>query len=89
MGISTCILSWLSSMRAVLDVAIGGSFSKKYSHEAYSLLEDMTDSNVNWNSERQNHRRPSGVIGVDVVATLSVQLDAMNKKIEALVVAQP
>ena len=79
----------LPSARAVLDAATGGSFSKKYSHEAYSLLEDMADSNVNWNSERQNHRRSSGVFGVDVVASLSAQLDAMNKKIEALAVSQP
>ena len=37
----------LPSARAILDAAAGGSFSKKYSHEAYSLLEDMADSNVN------------------------------------------
>ena len=44
----------------------------------------MADSNVNWNSERLNHRRPSGVFGVDAMATLSAQLEAMNKEIEAL-----
>ena len=37
----------LPFMRVVLDAAAGGSFSKKYSHEAYSLLKDMADSNVN------------------------------------------
>ena len=78
----------LPSTKAVLDTAAGGSFSKKYNHEAYSLLEDMVDSIVNWNSKRLNHKRPSGVFGVDAVVTLSAQLEAMNKKIEALAVAQ-
>ena len=49
----------MPSTRAVLDAAAGGSFTKKYSHEAYRLLEDMAESNVNWHSERQNNKRPS------------------------------
>ena len=49
----------------------------------------MAGSNVNWNSKRLNHKKPNGVFGVDAVPTLLVQLDVINKKIEALVVAQP
>ena len=35
------------SARATLDAAAGGAFTKKYSHEAYQLLEDMAESNLN------------------------------------------
>ena len=49
----------LPSAREVLNVAAGGSFAKKYSHEAYQLLEDMAENNVYWHSDRQNHKRPS------------------------------
>ena len=47
----------------------------------------MAESNVNWHSECQNNKRPSGVFGVEAFATITSQLDAMNKKIEALAVS--
>ena len=63
-----------------MDAAIGGSFTKKY-------IEDMAKSNVNWHSEHQNNKRPSWVFRVEVFATITSQLDAMNKKIEALAIS--
>ena len=72
----------------MLDAAACGSFAKKYSHEAYSLLEDLAESNVQWHTERQTPRRQGNVFGVDTMATLSTQLAEMNKKIEALSMCQ-
>ena len=76
----------LPSAREVLDAVAGGLFAKKYSHEAYQLLEDMAESNVHWHSDRQNHKRPSGVFGMEALTTLTAQMEAMNRKIEALAV---
>ena len=78
----------MPSTRAILDVAAGGAFTKRNSHEAYKLLEDMAESHMSWNLEHQSTKRLNATVEVDALAALLAQLEAMNKKIESLVAKQ-
>ena len=75
------------STRAMLDAAAGGAFTKKSSHEAYKLLEDMAESNANWNLEHHDHlnnKKMITTIETDALAALLAQIETMNKKLESL-----
>ena len=58
------------STRNTIDAASGGSLMRKMVEAAFDLLEEMTNNNCLWPSERLNHPKQGGKIGVDMVTSL-------------------
>ena len=72
------------STRDTIDAVAGGSLMRKTVEAAFSLLEEMTNNNCLWPSERQNPPRQGGRIGVDTVTALQAQIAALTKQLSNL-----
>ena len=56
--------------RTIVDAAASGTLLSKTSEEAYHLLEEMSDNNCQWPSERSMVKKTVGILEVDPIVSL-------------------
>ena len=73
----------LNSMsRAILDASARGLFLKKNEMEAYEILEDTTNNNTLWQSERlQPIKKVARIHDLDVFTNLAAQVSLLMKQL--------
>ena len=66
------------SMRATIDVAVGGTLMSKIEDEAHNLTKEMALNNFQWPTERGQSKQVGGKLEVDALTLLSAKVDAMT-----------
>ena len=73
--------------RGATDAACGGSFGKKTPTEAFDIIAEMAQNNAQWSAnERQSGKKnqQADIYKVETNTALEAKLEAMTKKLEAL-----
>ncbi|XP_062100251.1 uncharacterized protein LOC133806142 [Humulus lupulus] len=68
--------------RTIIDVAAGGSFIRNSANEAYELLEEMAMNNYQWPTERGQTKKVPGMIELDAISMLTMQVGALTNQLQ-------
>ncbi|KAM6559046.1 hypothetical protein CsatA_028285 [Cannabis sativa] len=73
----------MSNSQTLIDVAAGGTFTRKSTNEAFELLEEMAITNQQWSTERGPTKKVVGIHEVDAITKLTTQVEALTKLLVA------
>ena len=62
-----------STVRYMIDAAMGGKLMSKIEEEAYNLIEEMSVNNSRWSSERGQPKRVGGKYDIDALTLLTAK----------------
>lgn len=68
--------------KSVIDVAVGGALMSKIIKAAYELLKEQASYNYQWFSERSKPKPVVGVLELDHITSLTVQLTNIIKQLD-------
>ena len=71
----------------MIDAVSDGSLNNNTFEVAQELIEKMIMNNYQWQLSQTRPSKPVGIHNIDVVTTLVVQVEALSKKINGLLVA--
>ena len=73
----------MRSIRDTIDAAARGSLMRKTIDDAFELLEEMTNNNCLWPSERHSTPKQGGRFRIDEITSIQAQLATLSKKINS------
>ncbi|PON97897.1 hypothetical protein TorRG33x02_062120 [Trema orientale] len=74
----------MSHLGTIVNAAAGGALMGKSTNDAYELLEEMVANNYQWPSERVNPRRAASINEIEVIYSLTAQVNVLTKNLESM-----
>ena len=73
----------------MIDVAVKGTLNTKMPKVAYELFEKMAMNSYQWQNFKAKPNKPVHVHYIDAITTLTIQVEALSKKINGLSIIKP